>query len=153
MTPGARRPDELFAAAEGGDRAAKARLLSLVERGGEGARDVGRLSAPRAGNAYTIGLTGAPGAGKSTLTSALIAHLRGLGEQVAVLAIERMNTPGSVAWSCMRTRSPRMAPPVNGDDGSTANTATSSPSDRRCVISADVSVLFPAPGAPVRPIV
>jgi len=88
VTPGARRPDELFAAAEGGDRAAKARLLSLVERGGEGARDVGRLSAPRAGNAYTIGLTGAPGAGKSTLTSALIAHLRAAGDEVAVLAVD-----------------------------------------------------------------
>ena len=44
------------------------------------------------------------------------------------VAIDRMNTPGSVAWSCMRTRSPRIAPPVNGDDGSTASTATSSPS-------------------------
>ena len=51
--------------------------------------------------------------------------------EVAAVAIERMNTPGSVAWSCMRTRSPRIAPPVNGDDGSTASTATSSPSDRR----------------------
>ena len=47
------------------------------------------------------------------------------------VAIERMNTPASVAWSCMRTRSPRIAPPVNGDDGSTASTATSSPSDRQ----------------------
>ena len=35
-----------------------------------------------------------------------------------------MKTPGSVAWSCMRTRSPRIAPPENGDDGSTARTAT-----------------------------
>ena len=42
------------------------------------------------------------------------------------VAIERMNTPGSVAWSCIRTRSPRIAPPVNGDDGSMASTATSS---------------------------
>jgi LAO/AO transport system kinase len=83
-----RDPSELFDAASGGDRAAKARLLSLIERGGEPAREVGRLAAPRAGAAYTIGLTGAPGAGKSTLTSALIRHLRGLGEEVAVLAID-----------------------------------------------------------------
>ena len=41
------------------------------------------------------------------------------------VAIERMKTPGSVAWSCMRTRSPRIAPPEKGDDGSTASTATS----------------------------
>jgi LAO/AO transport system kinase len=83
-----RRPDELFAAASDGDRSATARLLSLIERGGEGARDVGRLAAPRAGAAYTVGITGAPGSGKSTLTSALIAHLRAADEDVAVLAVD-----------------------------------------------------------------
>jgi LAO/AO transport system kinase len=83
-----RSPEDLFAAAQDGDRTAKARLLSLIERGGEPAREVGRLAAPNAGHAYTIGLTGAPGAGKSTLTSALITHLRWLGEQVAVLAVD-----------------------------------------------------------------
>ena len=88
MTAPVRGPADLFAAAGNGDRAAKARLLSLVERGGEAAREVGRLAAPLAGDAYTIGLTGAPGSGKSTLTSALIAHLRSLGEEVAVLAVD-----------------------------------------------------------------
>jgi LAO/AO transport system kinase len=83
-----RDPAELFEAAGNGDRAAKARLLSLIERGGDPAREVGRLAGPRAGGAYTVGLTGAPGAGKSTLTSALIKHLRGLDEEVAVLAID-----------------------------------------------------------------
>jgi LAO/AO transport system kinase len=83
-----RPPAELFAAATDGDRTAKARLLSLIERGGEDARAVGRLAAPLAGDAYTIGITGAPGAGKSTLTSALIAHLRKQGEEVAVLAVD-----------------------------------------------------------------
>ena len=78
----------LFEAAVGGDRAALARLLSLVERGGDEAREVGRLSYPRPGAGYTVGLTGAPGAGKSTLTSATIGHLRALGEEVAVLAID-----------------------------------------------------------------
>ena len=88
MSRGTHRPDELFAAASDGDRSATARLLSLIERGGEGARDVGRLAAPRAGAAYTVGITGAPGSGKSTLTSALIAHLRARGEDVAVLAVD-----------------------------------------------------------------
>jgi GTPase len=82
------RPDELFAAASDGDRSATARLLSLIERGGDGAREIGRLAAPRAGTAYTIGITGAPGSGKSTLTSATIAHLRARGEDVAVLAVD-----------------------------------------------------------------
>ena len=39
-------------------------------------------------------------------------------------AIDRMKTPPSVAWSCMRTRSPSRAPPENGEDGSTASTPT-----------------------------
>ena len=83
-----RDPDELFALARTGDRGALAKLLSLIERGGEGARRVGRLSYPLGGTAYTVGLTGAPGAGKSTLTSAAIAHLRSRDTEVAVLAID-----------------------------------------------------------------
>ncbi|MFM2071901.1 MAG: hypothetical protein RLZZ623_2164 [Actinomycetota bacterium] len=83
-----RTPLELFNAARDGDRSAVARLLSLVERGGEEAREVGRLGYAHTGNAYTVGLTGAPGAGKSTLTSAAIGHLRRLELEVAVLAID-----------------------------------------------------------------
>jgi GTPase len=82
------RPAELFAAACGGDRAALARLLSLIERGGDEAREVGRLSYPLGGQGYTVGFTGAPGAGKSTLTSATIGHLRAQEIEVAVLAID-----------------------------------------------------------------
>ena len=80
--------DELFTAALADDRGALARLLSLIERGGPEARQIGRLSYPLGGNAYTVGLTGAPGAGKSTLTSGIIGHLRGLDIPVAVLAID-----------------------------------------------------------------
>ena len=68
--------------------AATARLLSLIERGGEPGRAVGRLAYPKSGEGYTVGLTGAPGAGKSTLTSATIGHLRSLDLEVAVLAID-----------------------------------------------------------------
>jgi LAO/AO transport system kinase len=81
-------PNELFDAALDGNRGAIARLLSLIERGGEPARAVGRLAYPRSGNSYTVGVTGAPGAGKSTLTSATIAHLMRLELEVAVLAID-----------------------------------------------------------------
>jgi LAO/AO transport system kinase len=81
-------PAELFDAALAGERSALARLLSLVERGGPDARSVGRLSHPLSGAGYTVGLTGAPGAGKSTLTSATIGHLRSLDLEVAVLAID-----------------------------------------------------------------
>jgi LAO/AO transport system kinase len=79
---------ELFADARTGDRAAIARLLSLGERGGDEAREIGRLASPLGGTAYTVGLTGAPGAGKSTLTSATIGHLRKQDIEVAVLAID-----------------------------------------------------------------
>jgi LAO/AO transport system kinase len=81
-------PTALFASAVKGDRGSLARLLSLIERGGDDARTIGRLTYPKSGNAYTVGITGAPGAGKSTLTSAVIGHLRAQDVQVAVLAID-----------------------------------------------------------------
>lgn len=81
-------PAALFADASRGDRGALARLLSFVERGGDQAREVARLASPLVGRGYVIGVTGAPGAGKSTLTSALIGVLRGRGAQVGVLAID-----------------------------------------------------------------
>jgi GTPase len=81
-------PEELFAVARAGDRGAIARLLSFIERGGTQAREVGRLVFPMSGQAYTVGLTGAPGAGKSTLTSALIGNLRATETTVGVLAID-----------------------------------------------------------------
>jgi LAO/AO transport system kinase len=85
-------PPALFEAAGNGDRVALARLLSLIERGGPGSREVARLAYKTPGAAYSVGITGAPGAGKSTLTDRLIAVARrdGFdgGGQVAVLAID-----------------------------------------------------------------
>ena len=83
-----RDPNELVEAAFDGDRAALARVLSLVEQGGEGARTVGRLVYPRTGTAYTVGITGSPGAGKSTLTSRLLDCARAADVEVGVLAID-----------------------------------------------------------------
>jgi LAO/AO transport system kinase len=81
-------PAELLHRATEGDRASLARLLSMVERGGPDARAVGRLTHPRGGAAYAVGITGAPGAGKSTLTNALTSRVREHDERVAVLAID-----------------------------------------------------------------
>ncbi len=78
----------LLERARAGDRSALARLLSVVERGGEAGRGVAALTHPQGGQAYTVGLTGAPGAGKSTLTSALLAVARAREQRVAVLAID-----------------------------------------------------------------
>ncbi|MBI4883167.1 MAG: methylmalonyl Co-A mutase-associated GTPase MeaB [Actinobacteria bacterium] len=79
---------DLFQSACKGDRGALARLLSLVEAGGKEAREIGQLSYPLSGRGYTVGLTGAPGAGKSTLTSSIINLVRASGDEVAVLAID-----------------------------------------------------------------
>jgi LAO/AO transport system kinase len=81
-------PADLLARARSGDRAALARLLSVVERGGPDAREVGRLTHPAGGQAYTVGITGSPGAGKSTLTNALLSRMRADDAAVAVLAID-----------------------------------------------------------------
>ena len=83
-----RDPEELLAAARGGHRLALARLMSIVERGSDDARRVGELTFAEAGQAHTVGITGAPGSGKSTLTSALAAQVRGRDEKLAILAID-----------------------------------------------------------------
>jgi LAO/AO transport system kinase len=75
-------------AAGHGDRNALARLLTVVENGGEEAHvALGALGAPDV-RAAIVGITGAPGAGKSTLTSELVDRIRQHGERVAVLAID-----------------------------------------------------------------
>jgi LAO/AO transport system kinase len=71
-----------------GDRRALARALTLVEAGGEAAQRVGREAAGHAGNTYVVGITGAPGAGKSTLTAQLVGVVRRRATPVAVLAID-----------------------------------------------------------------
>src|SRR3546814_18837506 len=69
-------------------RVVRAWLRTGVEGGGPPAGELGRLSLPGGGQAYTVGRTGAPGEGKSALTSALVGEVRGDGEAVAVLAID-----------------------------------------------------------------
>jgi LAO/AO transport system kinase len=71
-----------------GDRRAIARAISLVE---DGAGELETLSSAlfaRTGSAFTVGLTGSPGVGKSTLAGALVAALRPRERTVAVLAID-----------------------------------------------------------------
>src|SRR4051794_9653998 len=73
----------------GPDRAALARLLSIVAAGGDDARAaLAALPATAADAAWTVGITGAPGAGKSTLTAALVGHLRATGARIGVLAVD-----------------------------------------------------------------
>ncbi|GAC1313163.1 MAG: methylmalonyl Co-A mutase-associated GTPase MeaB [Acidimicrobiales bacterium] len=83
-----RDPKALSEAVLEGDRSALPRLLSLVEGGGPPAREVGRRVYGRGAGAYTVGITGPPGAGKSTLTDRMIAAIRASGSEVAVLAVD-----------------------------------------------------------------
>lgn len=78
----------LVDAATDGDRRALARLLSLIESGGPEAHAAVGALYDRTGHAYTVGITGAPGAGKSTLTDRLVGRIRRDGDQVGVLAID-----------------------------------------------------------------
>lgn len=71
-----------------GDLRALARAASLIESDREGGRELLRDLFPRTGRAITIGITGPPGAGKSTLVSALIRTLREKGKTAAVVAVD-----------------------------------------------------------------
>lgn len=79
---------ELFARAISGDRRALGRSLTLVERGGGEAEELAELTHSGAGNAHVIGITGAPGSGKSTLTGKLIGIIGEAGYKPAVLAVD-----------------------------------------------------------------
>lgn len=81
-------PAALLEAARSGDRRSLARLLTLVESGGERGRSVASLAYRSGSEATTVGITGAPGAGKSTLVDRLIAAVRAEGATVAVLAVD-----------------------------------------------------------------
>ncbi|MFD8480159.1 methylmalonyl Co-A mutase-associated GTPase MeaB [Kitasatospora sp. NPDC059673] len=67
---------------------AVARLITLVENAAPELREVMAALAPYSGRAYTVGLTGSPGVGKSTSTSALVTAYRKLGKRVGVLAVD-----------------------------------------------------------------
>jgi len=80
--------DDLVARARKGDPRAVARLISLVEDASPQLREVSAGLAPYAGHAQIVGITGSPGVGKSTSTSALVAALRETGQRVGVLAVD-----------------------------------------------------------------
>jgi LAO/AO transport system kinase len=79
---------ELVERARGGDSRAVARLISLVEDESPLLRTVMAALAPHAGQAHIVGITGPPGVGKSTSTSALVSSYRAAGKRVGVLAVD-----------------------------------------------------------------
>ena len=80
--------DDLVARARSGDHRAVARLISLVENASPRLREVTQALMPHAGTAAIVGITGSPGVGKSTSTSAMVTAYREAGKRVGVLAID-----------------------------------------------------------------
>jgi LAO/AO transport system kinase len=75
-----------------GEQRAVGRLLSMVENAGPQLREVAAALAPHTGRAHVVGLTGAPGVGKSTAVSVLVGTLRAAGRRVGVLAVDPSST-------------------------------------------------------------
>ena len=80
--------DERVARVLAGDLAAAAALMRALDDDLPGAREALRAIYPHGGRAFVVGVTGAPGVGKSTLVDALIAVARARGERVAVVAVD-----------------------------------------------------------------
>jgi LAO/AO transport system kinase len=80
--------EELTAGVRKGDRRALARAISLVENGDSLAYPLVRDLYPGTGGAAVIGVTGPPGAGKSTLIAALVTHVRSLERTVGVVSVD-----------------------------------------------------------------
>ncbi len=80
--------EELAAGVAAGDRRALARVLSLAERDPGAAAEVLARLAGHKGRAHVVGVTGPPGAGKSTLVGVMVRRFLDLGRRVAVLAVD-----------------------------------------------------------------
>ena len=78
----------LVASLLAGDRRAIARAISAIENGADSSAAIEAAIAPRLGRAHVVGITGPPGAGKSTLINALLGELLRRGQRVAVVAVD-----------------------------------------------------------------
>ena len=97
-----------------GNVAALARAVSIVENGRDGFEDLLAALHPRLGRARRIGLTGPPGAGKSTLTERLVTAWRAQGHRVAVVAVDPTSpfTGGALLGDRIRMESVALDPGV-----------------------------------------
>ncbi|HNZ58282.1 MAG TPA: methylmalonyl Co-A mutase-associated GTPase MeaB [Syntrophorhabdaceae bacterium] len=87
-----------------GDERSAARLISLIEEGSSEGFEAIRLIYPHVGSAQKIGITGSPGAGKSTLTGKLAAILMDEGRHIGVIAVDPSSPEGGGALLGDRVR-------------------------------------------------
>ena len=97
-----------------GDRLALARLITRVENRADGVPAVMRAIHPRLGRAYVLGITGPPGAGKSTLVDRLTALLRAESVPVGIIAVDPSSpfTGGAVLGDRIRMQTHTLDPDV-----------------------------------------
>lgn len=80
--------EDLLASALSGNQRALARTATLLERGGAAASEASRQLAQRPGGSHVIGVTGPPGAGKSSLLASLTRSISAANKSIAVLAVD-----------------------------------------------------------------
>ena len=80
--------EDLVAGVRAGDHRALARAITLVENRDPGASAVVSELYPQTGGAFSVGITGPPGVGKSSLIAALVRHVRSLGLSVGVISVD-----------------------------------------------------------------
>jgi LAO/AO transport system kinase len=104
---------ELADALLSGNRRALARAITAVETGGASARALLSAIYARTGRAHIVGITGAPGAGKSTLVNALALHWRRSGKTIGIIAVDPTSpfTGGAILGDRIRMQ------PLGGDPG------------------------------------
>ena len=106
--------EDLVKGVLGGDRRSVARAISMVEDGADGLAELSAGLYPHTGSAYTIGLTGSPGVGKSSLAAQLVQAVRQRDLSIAVLAIDPTSpfTGGALLGDRLRMQSHATDPGV-----------------------------------------